>query len=93
MPSLAAHLNRLTCPSVSVEHASIILCGWNAVAAIGVGRCEDKTFVCRKLLNGSIIESGFVAVPLLPLSKEEAEERSFVEKTRTALCEEPLFVR
>jgi|FreactcultuFSWF8_1027224.scaffolds.fasta_scaffold00097_119 hypothetical protein len=77
VPSRDAHLNKLTCPSLTVEHANIILCGWNAVEAIGVGLCEESTLVCRKLLNGSIVDSGveFAAVAVTLL----------VEKTRTAL--------
>lgn len=76
-PSLDAHLNRLTCPSLTVEHANIILCGWNAVEAIGVGLCDESTLVCKKLLKGSMVDSGveFAAVVV----------RLLVEKTRTAL--------
>lgn len=84
-PSLGAHLNKLTCPSVRVEHASIILCGWNAVAAIGVGRCDDNTFVWRKLLKGSIVDRGLeTASGFEPMDE--------VLKRRIALCEEPLVV-
>lgn len=69
-------------PSLTVEHASIILCGWNAVAAIGVGRCEESTLVCKKLLNGSMVERG--------VELTAVEEMLLVEKTRTALWDEPL---
>lgn len=68
--------------SCTVEAASIILCGWNAVAAMGVGRCEESTFVCRKLLKGSMVERG--------VELTAVEEMLLVEKTRTALWDEPL---
>lgn len=76
-PSLDAHLNKLTWPSFTVEHANIILCGWNAVAAMGVGRCDESTFVCKKLLKGSMVDSGVeLAADVVKL---------LVENKRTAL--------
>ncbi|KAK4928993.1 hypothetical protein LTR28_011812, partial [Elasticomyces elasticus] len=48
LPALLSHLKRFTCPSPTAAQASIMRCGWNAVALMAGSCFVDSGLVCRR---------------------------------------------